>query len=190
MSAYYIPATWSPVKAPICEDASFHMEDISVNALILTDWERAQRQGMGPPSFPLRTPSGSPWASPTGKLARTDSRQAPPPPVHPTRSRPSAGPALSTGPLSAFRHAPIWPRGFWEMSANSHQVHELTLSKHYNPRTAPHATGTSLPRPAPPGHAHRCPGYVGEGNPDVQLPGDCQAPPSAASWAAGLSSTP
>ena len=127
------------------------MEDISVHALILTDWERAQRQGMGPLSFPPRRPSGSPWASPIGKLARTDSRQAPPPPVHPTRSRPSTGPAPYTVPLSAFRHAPIWPRGFWEMWANSHQVHELTLSKHYNPRRAPHAAGTSLPRPAPPG---------------------------------------
>lgn len=75
------------------------------------------------------------------------------------------------------------------MWANSLQVHVLTLNAHYNPRRAQQAAGTHLPR-LPLGHAQSGPWWVGEGNPDVQLPGARRAPPSAAFRAAGLSSTP
>lgn len=57
---------------------------------------------------------------------------------------------------------------------------------------SPESSARRRERPPPPS-PRACaqgPGQVGEGNPDVQLPGACRAPPSAASRAAGLSSTP
>lgn len=161
----------------------------SVHALSLTDLGARPMTVKEPPSGPRGCLQIIPGLAPQENLLELDSSQAPPLSAHPTRRRPSTGPAPPRSLLSAFRHAPIWPRGFWEMWANSHQVHALTLSTHYNSRRAPHAAGTNLPRP-PPRHAQRGPQYVGEGNPDVQRPGACRAPPSTASRAEGLSSKP
>lgn len=122
-------------------------------------------------------------------MLELDSRKALPPAGPSNQTSAPYGPYPLHGSAFSSRHAPIWLRGLWEMWANSRQVRTLTLSVHCNPQRAPHATGRNLPRP-PSGHAHIDPGRVGEGNPDVQLPGACRAPPSAAFREASLSSAP